>query len=153
MLPKTHILFGAIFSLLLFSLFPNFIGLTGAIIIFLSSVLIDFDHYMYYIYKKKNLNLRRSYLWFLNSKKEIISMKEEEREKYKFSLLIFHGIECWILLLFLLFINRVFLFILIGILVHMTLDFIELYQNKVPFYIKFSQVYTHIKNKNKAEPV
>ena len=56
MLPKYHIIFGFLFSLILFIFFP-FIGLGGFLIIFASSVLIDVDHYAYYLFKNKILSI------------------------------------------------------------------------------------------------
>lgn len=61
MFPKWHIIFGAVFSLLVLIIFPS-IGL-GALIIFLSSVLIDFDHYTSYIFQKKSFSLKKAFEW------------------------------------------------------------------------------------------
>ncbi|MFQ5531781.1 MAG: hypothetical protein ACE5ES_04160, partial [Candidatus Nanoarchaeia archaeon] len=69
MLPKTHIILGFIFSVLIFFLFPQ-MGLIGASLIFFSSFLIDFDHYLYYLFKKKDPNPRNSVKWFMKHHKE-----------------------------------------------------------------------------------
>ena len=150
MLPKQHIIIGFIVSLLLFICFPE-ITLLYTIIIFLSSVLIDFDHYLYYVIKKKDMHLGRAYKWWLGRRVAYTHMSKVERDSYKKVLMIFHGIEFWIILLLLVFINKIFLFVLIGISIHMILDFIDLFIRKDSFYIKISQIYTHLKNRNKKE--
>lgn len=65
MLPKWHLLFGAIFSLILYLIFPQ-IGIFNISLIFLSSILIDFDHYLWTIKRKKYFNLKEVYLWNKN---------------------------------------------------------------------------------------
>ena len=151
MLPKTHILVGFIVSLSLFMLLPQ-IGLLGALIIFLSSFLIDFDHYLYYVLKQKDHSLRRAYYWFIDQGRYFKKLSRIEQDKYKRVIMIFHGVECWvILLLLLIFVNKVFLFILVGIAIHMILDFMDLIKRNQPLHIKTSQIYTHIKNKKRAE--
>ena len=54
MYPKHHILLGFIFSVFVFILFPK-IGILGVSIIFLSSFLIDVDHYIGYAIRKRDL--------------------------------------------------------------------------------------------------
>jgi len=146
MLPSSHIFLGAITSFFIFIIFPQ-IGWLAFLIIFLSSVLIDFDHYLYYVVKKKDFSLMNAYAWFIKNRDIWMALSKKEKEKFQQGIIIFHGIECWILLILLTLISRWFLFVLIGVLVHMVFDFIELYKNNSPFYIKFSQVYTHRKNK------
>ena len=60
MLPKWHILFGAIFSMLVYFIFN--INLFQVSLIFLASIFIDFDHYLFYVFRKKDFNLKRVYL-------------------------------------------------------------------------------------------
>ena len=151
MFPKTHIIIGLIVSLLALFIFPA-IGFLGASIIFLSSFLIDVDHYLYYVYKQKDHNLARAYRWFVKNGEAFYKLKPEEQKKYKRTIFLFHGIEFWVILLLLLMLfNEIFLFILIGIVIHMILDFIDIYNKKQPYYIKISQIYTHRKNKTLRE--
>jgi len=152
MLPSSHVFFGAIISSLILFFFPQ-VGWLGFLIIFLSSVLIDFDHYLYYVIKKKDFNLRNAYVWFIEELKIRKSLSLEEREKMENGIIIFHGIECWLLLVLLIFVSRLFIFVLIGILIHMIFDFIDLYRYNAPFYVKFSQIYTHKRNKKKKEMI
>jgi putative transposase len=87
MLPKYHVLFGFIFSSLIFLIFPS-AGWLGFFIIFLSSFLIDVDHYIYYVWKKKDLSLKNSIVWFksVSGKFQALSKKQKdskERSKQK----------------------------------------------------------------------
>ncbi|MBU4086747.1 MAG: hypothetical protein KKB21_04190 [Nanoarchaeota archaeon] len=117
MIPGWHILFGAVFSLFLFFFFSA--SLLNSAIVFLTSVLIDFDHYLLSIRRLKSLSLRKSYNWYLN----LI-------HPHKPALHIFHTVEFIIFILILAFFHEFFLFILIGILFHSLLDIIEMSYHK-----------------------
>ena len=91
MLPKWHILFGALLSLALYLFFS--ISLTNSLIFFLASFLIDVDHYLYYVYRKKDLSLKRAFRWFIALDKKHCSLPRKERNKYDYGVVIFHGIE------------------------------------------------------------
>ncbi len=147
MLPKIHILLGGIFSIIIFIFFN--ISLFQAILIFLSSFLIDVDHYLYYVFIKKDISLKKSYKWFVKNREKWLALPIQERKKYKHSVLLFHGIEFWIILVYAYFLNKIFLFVILGIAVHMFLDFIEIFYIKDKFYSKFSQAYTFIRDRNK----
>jgi hypothetical protein len=147
MLPKYHILFNflVVFALKLITNISNaYLG-----IIFLSSFLIDMDHYLLYAIKKKDINLEAAYQWFIERKEEYFKMSIEERKKFKQIIMVFHTLEFWILLFALSFISQIFLFILAGIMLHLIFDWIELFILKEPIYPKFSLIWTLIKNKNK----
>jgi hypothetical protein len=150
MLPKTHIIYGLFASLILFLVFPQ-ITLFYTLIIFLSSVLIDFDHYLYYAIRFKDWSLKNAYNWFLKNRDAMLKIKPEARRNYRSAIMVFHGIEFWIVLGLLIFVHKIFLFVLIGIAIHMILDFIEILSSKKPIHIKTSQVYTHIRNKSLKE--
>ena len=126
MLPKYHIIFGFLFSLILWIIFP-FIGLLGFLIIFVSSVLIDADIYLYYVFTKKNFNLINAMKYYSKKRKEVLLLPMEQRAKKQGNIRIFHGIEV-LLILFLLgfFINKIFLFIFIGFSFHLFLDLVEI---------------------------
>lgn len=151
MLPKIHIIIGAIVSSLIFLFFPS-IGWLAAIIIFLSSFLIDFDHYLFYVFKSKDINPRKAFLWFLSQRDFLLSIPKNKRKDYKKAIFIFHGIEFLVVLTFLVvFVHKIFLFILLGIIIHLAMDLIDILSNGLPLYQKTSQIYTHIKNKGKKE--
>ena len=147
MLPKYHFILGFIISLFIFIIFPS-IGLLGFLIIWAFSFLIDFDHYLYYVFKKKDFSLRRARVWFFEYGEKVDSIEREERKKYKVEVLIFHGIELIILLVFLCFFSSFFFYILIGTLIHLSLDFAtSIYYHHL--HIKISQIYNCIRNRNK----
>jgi hypothetical protein len=95
------------------------------VIIFLSSVFIDIDHYFYYISKKRNLNPFKAYEWYHQNVKKIYSLSKESRGKVYIGLYYFHGIEVLIIFFFLGAISPLFIFILIGFIFHLLADFIS----------------------------
>lgn len=124
MLPKTHILLGALFTILLYFLFPS-IPLYGLILIFLASFLIDFDHYMAGAIKIHSLNFKKIVNYHkINDK---IAFKEREkgiRKKADFH--IFHTIEFILLVYVLSFLFKPLFYVLVGMVFHSILDLISL---------------------------
>jgi hypothetical protein len=149
MLPKTHIIVGAIFSISLYLIFN--ISLIGVSLIFLSSFLIDFDHYLYGAIKKRTLNFEEIYNYFLDSRIRWRKLSYIQKNNTKFPVLIFHGFEALILLFFLSFISQVFLFIFIGAFFHMIIDYLEIFLEHDPLYTKISILYVWLSNKYKKE--
>jgi len=148
MLPKYHIVIGAIASLISFSIFQ--LTLFQLAIIFFSSFLIDFDHYLLYLFKTKDFSLKKARKYFFKRRREWIALSIEERKKYKRPIFIFHGMECWLLLAALAtYIHSLFWFVLIGIAIHILLDYIEYIYIGDPLYGKTSQLYVYLTNKNK----
>jgi len=150
MLPKHHLLIGIIFSLVIYIIFPN-IGIVPIMLIFLSSVLIDTDHYLYYIAKKRDFSLINAYNWFYEKRKRFVSMDPSTRLKFKAPILIFHGIEFVLLLSILSFFNKLIFWILIGTIIHLTADYCELSYFKTNIMIKMSQIYVYLTNKSKKD--
>ena len=125
MLPTKHFIFGLIFAGFLYFIFPK-IGLIGFSIILFSSFLIDVDHYLYYIYKKKDFSLRNAYKWFIKHKKKLLSLPWKQRNKFKTGFCFLHGIEVLLILLILwIFISKYFLFVFTGFAFHLLLDSID----------------------------
>lgn len=147
MLPKYHIIIGAIASLLLYYFIP--LTFTQTIIIFLSSFLIDIDHYIIYGIMKKDWSLKNAKKYFFNMREKWINTPLEERKKYKKHIFIFHGIEFWILLLVISKYIPLIIFILYGFAIHIFLDYIDCIYFKDPLYPKFSQIYVIKTNKKK----
>ena len=58
MFPTVHLLASIIPLLFMFPVYKylSFVFLIG-------SYLIDFDHYLWYVYFKKNINLKKAYFW------------------------------------------------------------------------------------------
>lgn len=150
MLPKTHAILGLVFSVILFLLVPD-VSLVDASLVFLASVFVDADHYIYYVLRKKDISLRNAYAWFIEKRDFLCSLNSEEIRKYERAIMIFHGIEFWAILAFLIFIHKIFLFILAGILFHICLDLIDLLKRDMPLHGKLSQIYTHKTNKNRKK--
>jgi hypothetical protein len=147
MLIKIHAMFGIIFSVLFYLIFH--ITLFQTFLIFFASIFIDFDHYIWYVYRKKSFNPIKAYFWYKEKRKMWFKLSEKEREKYKRAYLIFHSIEFWIILFLLSYLNKMFLYIIIGLLFHMILDFIEIIYIKEKYYFKLSLIWIYINNKNK----
>ena len=120
MLPKYHALLGFVFTYI-FYWFTS-ITIFQASLIFLASVLIDFDHYIWYVQRKKDYSLKKSYIWL---------KKNLHFKKPKPVMMIFHTIECIILIGILSFYFNIFLFILIGMLFHSILDVIDLINRNI----------------------
>ena len=125
MLPKTHIILGLVFSLILFNLFPE-IGLLGFFTIFIASFMIDIDHYIFFVWFKKNPSPKAAFLWFITKNKYYLSLPTIERKKAPTSPCILHGLEAIVILLALSLVNNFFFFILVGFLFHEILDFISI---------------------------
>lgn len=142
---KHHIILGGLFSLILFLVFPA-IGLIEFSLIFLSSFLIDVDHYTYYVYKKKDLSLKKAYKWFMKMEKKLLSLPRNQRNKISSNLVFLHGIEMLILLFLLGFVSKYFFFIFIGFSFHLLLDMVKetSYHDRID---KFSLIYDYFKFK------
>jgi hypothetical protein len=122
---KFHILLGIVSSILLHFLLPGLNSL-NILILFFSSFLIDIDHYLYYVYKKKNLNPYKAYKWFKkNIRKFHFSLNKEQQKKTYVGIYLFHGIES-LIILFLLgnYFSFLFFFVLIGFIFHLSIDLI-----------------------------
>lgn len=149
MMPKYHLIINFLVCLpLLFILNHIYI-----IIIFLSSVFIDIDHYFYYILKEKDFSLIRAYKWFLMKRVEWLNLPKKERKKHKKGFLIFHGIEPLILVFILSKIFPIFFFIFIGFLMHMIEDLIEdvpINAAKQKFFLTYA-IYSYYTSKREKE--
>lgn len=121
MLPSRHIVGGLLFSIVMYYLFPQ-IQLIGAILIFLSSFLIDVDHYLFYITTKKDLNLRNAY-WYFRKMGDDIFHKHKKRKPV---LCLFHAVEFLIVLFIASFYFEPLSRIFIGFVFHLCLDVYEM---------------------------
>jgi len=143
MLPKNHALLGFILFFILIYFFD--FSLFNGIIVMLSSVLIDIDHYLYYLYKKRDLSLKNAYEYFIKKKKKLNELSKEERKKFYSAFCFLHGIEI-LLILFLLgfFLSSFFYYILLGFSFHLICDYIWLFERKMRLD-KISLIYDFIK--------
>jgi hypothetical protein len=149
MLPKWHILGGFIVSYILVYFF-HFSIFSGTII-FLSSFLIDVDHYLVYSIKSKDISIKNAYKMALEHGDKWKHLSYDQKKKEYWTPFIFHGIEPLAILLFLSYFNIFFLGIFIGFLTHMILDYIQIVYQKDPLLEKFSQIYIYFRNKNKNQ--
>lgn len=117
MLPKWHFL--VIFIISLF-LWPSLKW--NVLIIIFVAVFIDIDHYFTYIYRKKDLSLRRAYNFYIE--KDEIFKKTGHFDK-KYSLCIFHTIESVIAFSIMALIIPFFQFVFIGYAIHMFQDILS----------------------------
>ena len=147
MLPKYHILVGGIASILLYLLVH--ISFIEASIVFLVSVLIDVDHYFLYVFRTKDVSFNRAREYFYQRRNFLMLLTPHERKKYKKAIFLFHGIECWAIIAIVSYFYPIVLFVLVGIAIHIPLDYIDLFMIGDPFYGKFSQIYIFISNKKK----
>lgn len=148
MYPKIHIISGLIISYFIYLIFPE-IGMINFLIIFISAFMIDLDHYLYYVFSKKDVNPFHTYSWFMeNSQKSKFIPKDKRKEVYS-GVYIFHGIEALILLVFLSFYNNIFFFIAIGFIIHQIFDLIEIYNKEYSYEKVLSFIYSLIRAKNK----
>ena len=111
MLPLFHLLGSLAVIAILFPFYNiwSFVFLVG-------SFFIDIDHYIWYVIKERDFSLRRAYLY-----------SRDKRNKGKDHLHIFHVWEFWVLLFLLAFFNTFFALVFLGLVFHLTMDFIDLY--------------------------
>ncbi len=149
MLPGKHIFWSFLFSLVLYLIFPVSVSLIGVSIIFLSSVLIDVDHYIYYIYKTKNWNLKKSVSWYFINRDKFAKMTREQKNKIYTGLCFLHGIEAILIIILMIIIpnplSYIMIFMLIGFVFHLILDAIDLYIRNYRFDKVISFTYS-VKN-------
>ena len=115
MLPKHHVYFGILASIVVYFIS----GSINAFVFFFASVFIDTDHYIAFVFKEKNLSLRRSYYYW-----------KEEHYPYD-ELMIFHTIEVWILFLIVGLLITPILFLLAGMLYHELFDIYDMNKRKL----------------------
>lgn len=146
MQPKWHILWGFIFSYLIAYFFN--ISLIRFIILFLSTwFFIDLDHVALYVLKTKNFNPLNFIKWSKEKKLLRMSMSEEELSKEKFPYYFFHGVEFLTILLLLSFWEEIFLFVLLGFISHLILDFFCDSYDGEDFASRISLIYNYIRHK------
>lgn len=141
MLPKKHFIYGLIFSLVLFLIFP--ITLLEAGLIFLASFFLDFDHYLYFVFRNRTLSLKKAYREAVRKGKKFDKLSKEEKLKYVVGFHLFHGLETLVVLGLLgFFISDYFYFILIGAAFHLVLDYIHCLQ-EFHYPLKISVIYDY----------
>ena len=124
MIPRWHILLGLIFSALFWIIFPN-VHWAYVLLIFLSAVFIDLDHYMCAVWKEGKISLSNALERYRKiERQEIAERKRGIFRKSDFH--IFHTIEFHILIFALGFLWQGFFYILVGMLFHSLCDLIDM---------------------------
>jgi len=124
MLPRWHIFFGAIFTWIIWKYFPE-TSLFYLSLVFLSSFLIDFDHYVNAVIKTGKLSLFEAFEYHRITGKIGKKLHEKGiRKKGDFHL--FHTVEFHALIGILGIFWPAFMFIFIGMIFHSILDIISM---------------------------
>lgn len=144
---KWHILFGFVTSYILVYFF-NFTLFSGTII-FLSSWMIDGDHYLWYSIEMKNKNPINAIAWYKKAIPKWLKLSSKEKEQFRRGVFVFHGLLFWAILAILSFVHIIFLWILIGVAIHIIADLIDLHFRGEPLYNKIFPLYVTKRNKNK----
>lgn len=129
MLPRWHILLSFLLTFLFFVIFPN-TNMIFLALLFLSSFLIDFDHYLVFVLKKKKFSLLKAFDYHEEAGKiEIKEYSSGIRRKGDFHL--FHTLEFNIIIFALGFLWEGFFYVFGGIIFHSISDIIYLiYQRR-----------------------
>ena len=132
--------------MVIFLVFPS-VGILNITIIFAASVLIDIDHYIYYIYKTKKLNPIKAYTWYRGHQRRCKKIPKEKKSEVHFGTYFLHGIEILMILFALgFFVSPVFYFILIGFTFHLICD-LSLEITLFNEYNKISVIYAFLKSR------
>ena len=105
------------------------------VLILVGGVLIDIDHYFWYAYKYKKINIFESYKFFIRP------MDEKNFESIMGILLVFHTVEFLIIMAVLSYFSKFALIFTIGLLLHYALDLIYLYIVAKKFIINHSVIH------------
>jgi hypothetical protein len=149
MMPKWHVLWGFVLSIILIEFFK--FSLFAALVVFFAAIFIDLDHVLIYCLETKNMNPFKFWKWSMKRKSCYEKLSESEKKDTKLPHFIFHGIELVLILIALTFISVFFLWILIGVVLHLILDFCILIYKNEHLSIKASQIWLWQRNKNKKD--
>ena len=126
MLPHKHFVYGILLSLILALVLPDIVGFLGVLLILSATVLIDFDHYLYYVYTRKDYYLINAYRFFVENRKKFRALSESKRAEYYGAWCMFHGLEALTIALILTFlVSEYFGFVFIGMAFHLIIDYVE----------------------------
>ena len=134
-----HVLSSLILAISLFPIFK-----WKVIIILISGVLIDIDHYFWYIYKHKRYSLLDCYRYYL------IDVPSKNFEDVLGCLIIFHTVEFLLLMVTLSFYFTYAFIFTIGLLLHYILDVIFYFMVPKRVLANHSILWWIIKNKQKV---
>tara|TARA_Y100000310_G_scaffold174669_2_gene174743 strand:- start:22484 stop:22945 length:462 start_codon:yes stop_codon:yes gene_type:complete len=129
MLPTRHLFFGTLVAIVLL-FFPQ-ISIIEAIIFVASTVLIDFDHLVYYAIVKKSINPFKAYRWYRINHSYWLKLSRKAKNRHKGVFLAFHGLEVFAIVLALgIWVHVFFIYVFMGLVFHLFLDVIEMRQHQ-----------------------
>ncbi|MDO8509374.1 MAG: hypothetical protein Q7S27_06865 [Nanoarchaeota archaeon] len=149
MLPKWHVLFGAILALIIWIAAPN-TSILYILLFFFSSFLIDFDHYICAVLNTKKYSLGEAFEY--HKEMDALDLKRRKKgikEKGDFHL--FHTIEFHILVGILGLYWVGFFYIFLGMMFHSLTDIYSLIYSSEVYRREFllvNWIYGKIKNNN-----
>ena len=123
MLPKWHALWGLVFAAIFKLLVPK-TDYLSLFLIFFAAVFIDFDHYLSTSIKNKNWGIKHALKNNYEGRAAAMSLMENKGICRKGDFHIFHTVECHLLIGLLGVLWTPFFFMLIGMVLHSTLDII-----------------------------
>lgn len=135
MRPLIHFFFSLILAALLYPIFN-----WKVLLILAGSVLIDIDHYFWWICKYKKFNLIKAYTFFMRN------MEANDFTNVDGILIIFHTIEFLLIMIVLSFYFEYALAFTIGLIFHYFLDLIFLYFVPKHFIANHSIIYWLLKH-------
>ena len=130
MLPRWHIFFGFIFCLIFKILSPE-TTYVSIFLIWFASVFIDFDHYLSTGINVNKWGIRDNLTHSYESRKQIISQKNQEGLCKRGELHIFHTVEAHLFIGLIGIFFVPFFFLLIGMVLHSTLDIIWMVRHDI----------------------
>lgn len=137
MFPSQHLIIGTIFVSLLLWFFPEITAI-GFLIIIASTILIDVDHYLLYMWITKDWSLKNAYNWHKENHRKFLKLTREEKKELRHGFYLFHGIEPLIVVFLLAYmVSSYFYFTLIGMMLHLVLDIIFGIYHKSGFHRVF----------------
>ena len=145
MLPRWHVLWGAIFTLIIWFFSPS-INPLYLILLFLATIFIDFDHYAISCKKHKTLSIPHALKYY-----EKYMQEEEERKKKgirkRGDFHLFHTVEFHLLVALLGILWTGFFYIFIGMVFHSLLDLVYLMHKDI-FHIREFFLFNWLRNKD-----
>ena len=147
MMPKWHVLFGGIFSLVLIAFFD--LSLVQGAIVFISSVMIDLDHYVLYVIKERKIHPKKFWDHSMKRRDTWRSFSKKEKKLHKEPHFILHGLETIFILIILSYFLDIFFWIFLGLSFHIFLDILERIYSSEHLSTKSSQIWLWQRNKKR----
>ena len=136
MLPLVHFAVSAALAAILFPFYGWY-----SLLVFVGGFLIDVDHYVWYAVKFRDLNVKNSYGYLVNL------VKKKDTKGLEELLCVFHSVEFILLLLIASFFFKKIFLVVIGLAVHLILDFIG--KKKLFDGVRIDSITLWLKNEHK----